>query len=254
LTGNEAQHHNGVQLRHDAAPLLRLVGAVALAPMLVMLALLQARGAWFAAAGGVFLYLCLYRRLFIALLPVMVLSLVLLNVFSQELGSALPFQLDDLPFIQGLQGRQMIWEFAAREIVREPLGHGTNTFRLYAENLASDLLTTPQRQHAHNLFLQAGFEIGLIGLAAFAALFGYTLYASGHAVVRGVKHDLSSAVIAALCAVLVSVLLEANMWGNRSALVLWGLFGMAVVLGRYGARRRRRQRGRSLREGVPGEM
>ena len=41
---------------------LRIVGAVALAPMLIMLLLLQARGAWFAAFAGVLLYFSLYRR------------------------------------------------------------------------------------------------------------------------------------------------------------------------------------------------
>lgn len=225
---------------------LRKVGALALAPMVVMLLLLQARSAWFAAVSGVLIYLGLFRRWLIVLAPVTLLLLFLLNAYSDELRALLPFRVSRLQFTPSLQGRREVWDFAAAQIVREPLGHGIGSFKAFAENAGGDRLTEPQRQHAHNLFLQAGFEVGFIGLGAFAALFAYALYASWHAIARDVKKHLAIGVFAALCAALLSDLLEANMWGNKAALWLWALFGMAVVLGRYGARRRHTQRGKSL--------
>ncbi len=225
---------------------LRAFGAVALAPLLLMLFLLQARGAWLAALGGMLLFLSLYKRILVGLLPLALLGIVLFSSLGDDIRALAPIPIYSFQIAPSLEGRRAVWDFAAQEIVREPLGHGINSFRNYADNVASDILTEPQRQHAHNLFLQAGFETGFIGLGAFAALFAYALYASWHAIARDVKTHLAIGVFAALCAALASDLLEGNMWGNKAALWLWALFGMAVVLGRYGARRRHTQRGKSL--------
>lgn len=228
---------------------LRWIGSVSLAPMVVMLWLLQSRGAWLGAFFGVLLFFSLYRRGLVFMLPLGIFVVILLYAYAEDLAAALPFHINISNVFISLQGRQQVWDFSAREILREPFGHGLNAYTAYAENLASDLLTTPQRQHAHNLFLQIGFETGLVGLGAFAALCAYALYATWHALTRAVKRDLALGVFAALCAALASDLLEANMWGNKAALVLWTLFGMAVVLGRYGARRRHTLRGKSLSAG-----
>ena len=225
---------------------LRVFGAVAVAPMLLMLFLLQARGAWFAALGGILLFLSLYKRILIGLLPLAILAIVLFSAFGEEIRALSPIPLLNVQVAPSLEGRRVVWDFAAREIVREPFGHGLDSFKSFADNRASDILSEPQRQNAHNLFLQAGFETGLVGLGAFAALFAYALYASWHAVVRDVKRYLAIGVFAALCAAFASDVLEANMWGNKAAFWLWALFGMAVVFGRYGARRRRTLRGKSL--------
>lgn len=225
---------------------LRVFGAVALAPLLLMLFLLQARGAWLAALGGMLLFLSLYKRILVGLLPLALLGIVLFSSLGDNIRAVSPIPISSFQIAPLMEGRRAVWNFAAQEIAREPLGHGINSFRNYADNVASDILSEPQRQHAHNLFLQAGFETGFIGLGAFAALFAYALYASWHAIARDVKKHLAIGIFAALCAAFASDLLEANMWGNKAALWLWALFGMAVVLGRYGARRRHTQRGKSL--------
>lgn len=220
----------------------RLVGAVALLPILIMLFLLQARGAWIAALAGVLLYFGMYRRIILALFPLLILVVVVVNgSFSSGVNAPnqppLPTPLRVLHISSLFEGRFQVWDFASVQIVREPLGHGLNTFPLYAGALASDLLAVPQRQNAHNVFLQVGFEVGLVGLAAFVALCAGALYSGLHAVTRRVKRDLAAGVLAALCTALLSALLEANFWGNSSGLVLWTLFGMAIALGRYGERR-----------------
>jgi O-antigen ligase len=221
----------------------QILGALALPPFLIMLALLQAHNAWVAAGSSILLFASLSKRWILALVPTLVLALILLILFGESLN--LPTVSSGATTVTGLlEGRQRIWEFAARQIVREPSGLGFNSFTRYAENLAGDYLTELERDHAHNLFLQVGVELGLIGLGAFAALYAYALYASWHAVRRGIKRNQALGIFVALVVALFSGLFEVNLWGNTGALLLWVLIGMAVVLGRYGARERERRHGK----------
>lgn len=218
----------------------QILGLIALPPILVMLALLQARSAWVAAGSGILLFAGLARRWVLSLVPVVVLALILINMYNDNLS--LPkIPLERLQLASALEGRQRIWEFAAKQIVREPLGLGVNSFTRYAENLAGDYLTEPQRDHAHNLFLQVGVELGLLGLGAFAALYAYALYASWRAMRLGIKRYLALGVFVALVVAILNGLFEVNLWDNKGGLLLWVLIGMAVVLGRYGARVRGRR-------------
>lgn len=217
----------------------QILGLIALPPMLGMLALLQARSAWVAAGTGIILFASLSRRWVLALVPVAVLAVILITLYRDNLNVP-KILLEQLQVPRLLEGRSRIWDFAAKQIVREPLGLGVNSFTRYAENLAGDYLTEPERDHAHNLFLQAGVELGLIGLGAFAALYAYALYASWRAVRLGIKRNLALGIFVALVVAFLNGQFEVNLWDNKGALLLWVLMGIAVVLGRYGARVRGR--------------
>lgn len=226
---------------------VRIVGSVSIAPLLVIILLLQARGAWIAVTSGMLLFASLFRRWLFVLLPAFVLIFMAMALVAQSLEppeGAPRWNLFAAPL--SLEGRQVVWTFAAQQIVAQPLGIGINAFPRAAANAASDVLDPPQLQHAHNLFLQAGLDLGLIGLGAFAAIHAYALYAAFHAYQNQVKRVLALGVFAALSVVLIADMFEITMWNNKSTFVLWALFGMAVVFGRYGARRRHRQRGTSL--------
>lgn len=226
---------------------LRAVGGFALVPLLGMQLLLQARGAILALVVGILVYASLYKRWFLAVAPILVLAVLLLNGLVPKL---LPktVNADAVSNLLSLEGRQVVWEFAAKQLVREPLGIGVDGYRRYADNLASDSLTLPQRQHAHNIYLQVGLDTGFIGLASFCVLLAFALYAAWHAYRNAVKRELAAGLLAALVIVMLHGLLEPNMWGNKAGVVLWSLLGMAVGLSKFGARRRHRQRGTRMKQ------
>lgn len=221
----------------------RFLGAVSLPPLLIMLTLLQARSMWMATVIGMVLFAGLFRRWVLVLAAVGVLVVLAYGAASPQLD--LPRVPIGMSQVLGLlQGRRQVWDLAANLIVHEPLGIGINTYANYANNLASDWLAAPQREHAHNLFLQVGLDLGLVGLGAFAALFAYAFYAAWHAIRHSIKHSLACGVFVSLVVAFLGGMFEVNMWGNKAAVLLWALFGMAIVLGRYGARERTPRRHR----------
>ncbi|HZQ06984.1 MAG TPA: O-antigen ligase family protein [Anaerolineae bacterium] len=223
---------------------LRVLGSISLAPPLIMLLLLQARGAIVAVITGLAVFGSLYRRWLIVLL--ILVGLILLGVDFARVRIPLSlgdFDLNPSSASSSLEGRQQVWAFSAALITQQPLGIGINAYPRYAAQVAGDFLTEPQREQAHNLFLQVGLEMGLVGLVAFTVLFTYALFASWHAYRRNVKRTLALGIFAALIVILVNGLFETNMWGNRSVVILWALFGMAIALGRFDARQRSDCRG-----------
>lgn len=224
---------------------LRALGGFALAPLVGMEILLQARGAIVALVVGLVAYVSLYKRWLLAVSPLFILALL----FANNLASRLPLMaLNRNAFnnLLTLDGRRAAWDFGAKVLVQEPLGVGFDGYERYANNLASDILTAPQRQHAHNMYLQAGLDVGLVGLAAFCVLLAFALYAAFHAYRNKVKRELAMGVFTALVIIVLHGLLEPNMWGNKAGIVLWALMGAGVVFSKFGARRRQRQRGKSL--------
>jgi O-antigen ligase len=216
---------------------LRFIGSIALLPMLIMLVLLQGRGGIAALLAGITVFAVLYRRRLLILVSV---GMVVLLLAVQWTG----INLNVAQAAGSLEGRRQVWQFASGLLFEQPLGIGLNAYSSYADVLMGDLFSIPQRGNAHNLFLTVGLDTGLVGLAAFTALLGYGLYASWHAYRREVKRTLAIGIFAALVAAMVQGLFENNMWGNKSAIVLWALLGMCIVLGRFGARggaRRRRR-------------
>lgn len=223
---------------------LRWFGAVALAPILVMLLLLQSRAALIAETIGLVLFAALYRVwLFSVVLAIAVILLVLSFTDFSSINPVITAWQNSLKNYPSLEGRQEIWAYSATLLVEQPLGIGVHQYSHYMDNLAGDRFDLTWRQHPHNIYLQAGLDLGFIGLGAFVALCAYSLYAAWHAYRRGVKRTLALGVFTALVIAVVHGWFEISMWNNRAVVILWALFGMAIVLGRYGARRRARAKG-----------
>lgn len=222
--------------------ILRRVGAVGIAPIVVMLVLLQARAALIAEGLGIVLFAALYRVwLLVAVLGAGVVLVIVSTADLSEFSPQLAYIQSSLTNYPTLEGRQEAWNFGATLLVVQPLGIGVNQYSHYADGLAGDYLPQPLHVHPHNIFLQAGLDTGLVGLGAFVVLITYSLYGAWHAYRRGVKRTLALGVLAALIIAVVHGWFEISMWDNRSVVILWALFGMAIVLGRYGARRRARK-------------
>lgn len=219
---------------------LRALGGFALLPLLGMMVLLQARGALLAVLAGIVLFATLYKRWFLVLAPLAALGLVYLGTQIPNPATNILAR-NSMTGLLSIEGRAIVWDFAARELVSKPLGIGVHAYSIYADNLWSDVLSLPQRQHPHNLFLQAGLDTGFLGLGAFCIVLAYALYASWHSYRNGVKRELAMGVFAALIVITIHGIFEPNMWGNKAVVVLWSILGIAVALGRFGARRGRRR-------------
>jgi len=74
-----------------------------------------------------------------------------------------------------MQARVEIWNSTAEQIMKSPIfGHGARAMYDMRENKADESEYTPLAPHAHNVFLQMWFEMGVIG-AAMLTLMGLAL-------------------------------------------------------------------------------
>ena len=115
-------------------------------------------------------------------------------------------------------------------------------------------------EHAHNLFLQVGVDMGLPGLVAYLAIIVGTFAMAARFLRRrpwrrplpdesdssstlrrqSLQWALAAGIVAALVAMLVHGLLDAVTWGTKLAFIPWLLFALAANL-RLGSMRRRRK-------------
>lgn len=226
---------------------LRIWGALALPPLLVMLILLQSRGALFAVALGLSVYATLHRRWLLPLIPLALLAGLALNNLA---GGPLPTQyaylrsVDNVP--ESLETRTAIWQHAAGMLLRAPLGIGVNNFETAAalepaaqppaeltpnataQGGLADVFAGRAIPHAHNLFLQIGLDTGIIGLGAFVVVLGVALYRAWRAYRQGVERALAIGVLAAFVVILTHGMLDLIFWNAKPELFLWATIGLAL--------------------------
>jgi O-antigen ligase len=143
--------------------------------LLVLLAMTKTRSAWGAAAMMFLIYAIWFdRRLLVAVLVVPVL------LSSHTIGGRLAdlsggeeienfSQLNSEVRLNSLAWRQALWESALPHIAARPvLGHGVESFRPMTPRFFP--LIGPGGIDAHNVYLQILYEMGAIGLLAYAWL------------------------------------------------------------------------------------
>jgi len=215
---------------------LRLLALFILAASLVTLVVTQSRGALLAMLGGAALLALLdwvaTRRWWLPALLVTATGLGLLAGPFVERALPPPSSSEALT----LDGRLPIWEAAIRMIGRAPLsGAGLGNFQTVsardAADAAADGLPGSFRGagHAHNLFLQVATDLGLVGLAAFAALYGLSLRAAYRAWRHG-GGALAMGLLGGLSAIALHGLVDATQWGSKPAFLLWLFMGLALSL------------------------
>jgi putative inorganic carbon (HCO3(-)) transporter len=172
------------------------------------------------------------RRWWLPALLVMTTGLVLLA--GPFIERALPPP--DSKDVLTLDGRLPIWEAAIRMIGRAPLsGAGLGGFQtvsaLDAAYVSADGLpdSSQRAEHAHNLFLQVASDLGLVGLAAFVALYGLSLRAAYRAWRDG-GGALAMGLLGGLSAAALHGLVDATQWGSKPAFLLWLFIGLALSL------------------------
>jgi O-antigen ligase len=209
----------------------RSVRALALLAGLAALVVTQSRGALLAVLGAVCLLAGLdwivTRRWWLPALLALAIGLGLL--VGPSVARALPPPPPEERLT--LAGRLPIWGAALRMIGRAPLaGVGLGNFQAVMARDEPDVLPRSPggATHAHQLLLQVAADLGLVGLAAFTALYALSLRAA----YRAWRHGewLGMGVFGALVAAGLHGLVDAVQWGSKPAFLLWLFMGLALRL------------------------
>jgi putative inorganic carbon (HCO3(-)) transporter len=131
--------------------------------------------------------------------------------------------------------RQRVWQVAIQMIGDFPLtGVGIGTFNAVAEALYG--FSAPKNPQAHNLFLQAALDLGLLGLVSLLAIFLLVIWAAVHAYGRfeASQEPILRAVaiggLSGVVSIITDGLVDTGTWGSKGAFILWIVIGLLVAL------------------------
>jgi O-antigen ligase len=135
--------------------------------------------------------------------------------------------------------RLLLWETTWNMLRDRPLlGVGVGNYRRVQERyVRAEVPLAMTRTHAHNIWLQAAVERGLLGVVALAWLGGAALTEAAVALRRiapgrGLPRALAAGALAALCGFFLDGLVQNNFGDSQVALLFWLVAGVAVVAGR----------------------
>lgn len=142
--------------------------------------------------------------------------------------------------LDSLEARRQIWSAALGMIGHSPLtGIGLGTFG----QVLSGVYPLPVRHgrqasinHAHNLFLQVGVDLGLAGLGAFVALLVISLRTAWRVWrFRGGKawpdaNALGLGLLISLVVMVLHGLVDAVTWGTKPSVIPWLVMGLSVAV------------------------
>ncbi len=227
----------------SAAAALIGLGGLSVA-LLAILLLTQSRSAWLGFLAGAALMLWLVGRLrqviLIGAVAAGIAAVVLLgpdlvrpggpaHATNGQLGTAIGPALSD---------RVEIWSRAIYGMQDFPLtGMGLGTFRYMVPVLYPLFAASPDVDlgHAHNEWLQAGVDLGLIGLIAFAGLQGLSFVLAYQAFRQPLPvavHWLMAGVLAGLVAHSIYGLTDAVALGAKPGVFFWLLLALTAVVWR----------------------
>lgn len=204
-------------------------------PLMVgVLLLTESRGALLAAAFAVLLVVVLCYARAVWLLP---LGVLLLLIGVEWIGPRpLLEALVASSALGGLDGRIEIWSRALYALHDFPFtGIGIGTFKEVIPLLYPYFIWRPEQQipHAHNLFLQIGVDLGLIGLFGQLALW-LTLLGMLAPLLRkrndSAVRPLALGALGSLMAMFLHGLVDAVTWGNKLAFLPWWLYALITLL------------------------
>jgi putative inorganic carbon (HCO3(-)) transporter len=227
---------------HGMALLIGLSGLSGV--LLVELVLTQSRSTWLGFAAGVATMLWLLGRwgriILIGTIAAGLLAAMLLGPDRLWPGNSIPSTGSDLGtvFNLTLSDRVEIWSRAVYGIQDFSFtGMGLGTFRYVMPVLYPLFTVSPDVDlgHAHNEWLQAGVDLGLIGLIAFVTLQGLSLVLAYQAFRRPLSAVIRwsmAGVLAGLVAHSIFGLTDAVALGAKPGIFFWLLLALTAVVWR----------------------
>jgi putative inorganic carbon (HCO3(-)) transporter len=221
-----------LRLGWGAWPLLVLAWLL----MVAGIVLTQSRAALAATAITTGLILTLWRPR-VSLTFLVILATVAL-AWTQVAGQGFAVYLTRA--VRSWETRLNIWSRSIAMITDFPLtGIGMGTFRQMmsaAYPLSLRTTKTGTANHAHNLLLQVGVDLGLPGLVAYLALW-LTATVLVWRTYRTLRRDgrlalsaLAAGLGASLITLMIHGLFDAVTWGTKPAFLAWAVMGLAIAL------------------------
>jgi putative inorganic carbon (HCO3(-)) transporter len=213
-----------------------LLAAFALLVMLVVLALTKSRGAWM-ALGAVLGILLLMRWRWgwvVLVAGALLISVVIYRIGLQPVVEAL----STTGSVTTLDLRLETWSRAIFMIQDFPLtGVGLGTYGYVADALYPFFLAPPGKvEHAHNLFLQIGVDLGIPGLIAWSAILflmiasSWHIYRFGRLMGKSWFTILGAGLLCSQIALVVHGMTDAVTWGMvKPAPLVWALWGLTAT-------------------------
>lgn len=202
--------------------------------MIGVLVITQSRGALLAAALALAVVVLLYYLRSFWYAPVVLL------LFVGGIAWFAPRQLLESIVasnaLGGLDGRIEIWDRALYALHDFPLtGIGIGTFSKVIPLLYPYFTWAPDQEipHAHNLFLQIGIDLGLVGFVGQIALW-LTLFRMIFTLLRDQEDPPTWGLTVGACGSLIAMFLhgvvDAVLWGNKLAFLPWWLYALITLL------------------------
>jgi putative inorganic carbon (HCO3(-)) transporter len=214
----------------------RSLVVLAVLGMLAIIGLTQSRGAWLGVLAALLLLLLLRFRWGWVL--IMLGCVAAGYVFYRSGTGRMLEAMTATNTISSLEGREEIWSRAIYMLQDFPYtGIGMGSFTRVADVLYPFFLFSPGKiDHAHNLFLQVGVDLGIPGLIAWLSLLllvisqARQLYRKGCKSGDGLAIGIGAGLLGGQVALVVHGLTDAVVWGMvRSAPLVWLLWGLTVA-------------------------
>lgn len=205
------------------------------AALLILLILTQSRGALFGMALALPVITLLQSRRWALVWIVALLGLLFVTYRFGPTGILESIAgRSDIFGDPSLQGRQELWGYAADLIARHPLtGVGLGMVEPAIKSIAPAIRAETQFGHAHNLFLNAGAELGLAGMTAYVWFYATLLILLVKRVLlqrNGQYRSLALGLLGSLIVFLAHGLVDTITFSPYAAVVVWGLFGLMVAV------------------------
>lgn len=147
-----------------------------LAAMIALLGLTKTRSAWAALAALIAVYGLFFERRYLAYLVVGAIAAVFVPGIGDRIFEvAGPQAISSLTPLNSLEWRESIWSSALAWMspVRYALGYGLQAFPYHVITFFKEANNT--HYGAHNDYVQLFFELGVVGVVAYVALYATTL-------------------------------------------------------------------------------
>lgn len=221
----------------------RVLAVAALGLILVALGLSLSRGAWLGAGLAFLLMLVTLREarrlMAIITIPVVIVGIIVWTAAAQRPEiRVVGERARSFTTLSPYDAREEIWAEAIRQIKEDPLtGQGPGSFSVASTRVGGGA-TTVRATHAHNIWLNWGAEIGLVGVAFLTGLMvslAAATYRAGRlARSRGQPRDrvLFVGIAAALLSVLGQGIFDYPLTNPVVHLAVWCLIGLLLAAAR----------------------
>jgi putative inorganic carbon (HCO3(-)) transporter len=210
----------------------KMVVLISLVTIGVLIVFTQSRGVILATIIS-WILLSILKLKKVWLISIVFIALFLLVYGSRGIGYQFVDFLTSGTTVAGITGRTEIWAKAIFMLEDFPFtGIGMGMFGPVADTLYPFYLYPVRTiEHAHNLYLQIGLDLGILGLVSWLAILGLAVIASIQVIIHEKQKwlvGLGAGLIAGQMALLMHGMIDSVVWGMvRPSPFIWLIWGLS---------------------------